>query len=94
MCLLITAAAALAASIPWYFRSGGKKWGTLALMYWGAALMWTVDDIFSVLEGGGFFDLSAGDALLGLVVVLCGLAAWLVLLLWNRFSGLVSGLRG
>lgn len=94
MCLIITAVAALAASILWYFRSGGKKWGTLALMYWGAALMWTVDGIFSVLEGGGFFDLSAGDALLGLVVVLCGLAAWLVLLLWNRLSGLVSGLRG
>lgn len=93
MCLIITAVAAAAATALWRFSSGGGRLGTLALMYWGAALMWSVDGIFSVLEGGGFFDLSADDALLGAVVVLCGIAAWLVLPLWNKFPQLISGLR-
>lgn len=94
MCLIITAFAAVIASILWYFGSGSKKLGTLALMYWGAALMWSVDGIFSVLEGEGFFNFSADDALLGIVVVFCGLIAWLLLPLWDSFSRWISGLRG
>ncbi len=83
MCLIITAFAAVAATIVWYFKAHEKeiKLGALALMYWGAALMWLVDGFFSVAEGGAFLDLSANDAFLGLVIVLCGLAAWVVLLL-------------
>lgn len=93
MCLLITAAAAAISTALRRLGSGGKRLGTLALMYWGAALMWSVDGVFSVLEGGDFLDLSADDALLGAVVVLCGIAAWLILPLWNKLPRLISGLR-
>ena len=52
-------------------------------MYWGAALMWTVDGFFRVAEGEPFLDLSVNDALLGLLIVICGLVAWLLILLYN-----------
>ncbi|MDR3220737.1 MAG: hypothetical protein LBU46_01835 [Candidatus Accumulibacter sp.] len=82
MCLLMTLAAALAASLAWYLRgrsSSGMKLETLSLMYWGAALMWMVDGFFSLAEGEPFLDLTLDDALLGLLVVVSGLIAWFVL---------------
>ncbi|MCR4963797.1 MAG: hypothetical protein K6B40_08000 [Firmicutes bacterium] len=83
MCLLLTACAAITATLLWYFRDADKdlRLGFLALMYWGAALMWTVDGFFCVAEGEPFLDLSANDALLGLVIVVCGLIVWLLSLL-------------
>ena len=83
MCLIITASAAVAVTLIWYLkaRESNIRLVALMLMYWGAALMWLVDGFFSIAEGGPFLDLSADDALLGLVVVFCGLVAWLVLLL-------------
>ena len=83
MCLIITAFAAVITTIVWYGNAPNNQYklSNLVLMYWGAALMWVVDGFFSVAEGEAFLDLSANDALLGLTVVLCGLVAWLVLLL-------------
>ncbi len=83
MCLIITAFAAVAVTLVWYFKANQKelKLGVLALMYWGASLMWLVDAFYCVAEGEPFLDLSANDALLGLVIVLCGLVAWVVMLL-------------
>ncbi len=83
MCLVITAFAAVITTIVWYFKASDRKirLGALALMYWGAALMWLVDGFFAVAEGEAFLDLSANDALLGLVIVLCGLVAWVLMLL-------------
>lgn len=83
MCLMITVFAALVSTVVWYLTTGKMDLhlGKLSLMYWGAALMWMVDGVFAVMEGESFLDLSAGDALLGLLVVLCGLVAWVVILL-------------
>lgn len=83
MCLIITAFAAVITTIIWYFKAHDKKFGLgiLTLMYWGASLMWIVDGFFCVAEGEPFFDLSVNDAMLGIVIVLCGLAAWVVMLL-------------
>jgi hypothetical protein len=83
MCLIITAFAAVIATLVWYFKAHDSriKLGALALMYWSAALMWIVDGFFAVAAGEAFLDLSADDALLGLVIVLCGLTAWVVMLL-------------
>ncbi|MEZ4357497.1 MAG: hypothetical protein R2876_02545 [Eubacteriales bacterium] len=85
MCLIITAFAAVITTIIWYFKAHDKelKLGVLSLMYWGASLMWLVDSIFCVIEGEPFFDLSVDDALLGVVIVLSGLIAWLLILLFN-----------
>jgi hypothetical protein len=59
-------------------------------MYWGAALMWLGDAIFSVAGGEGFFDLSLDDTLLGIVIVMIGLIGWLVLLLANDPKGVFA----
>jgi hypothetical protein len=76
MCLLMTLAAAIAASLAWYFRGNGKtRFDTLSLMYWGAALMWMVDGFFRLAEDEPFLDLTRDDALLGLLVVAAGLGA-------------------
>ena len=85
MCLLITLLAAVVSTIVWYVNAPENKFklGTLSLMYWGAALMGMVDGFFSIAEGGPFLDLSLNDALLGLIIVICGLTAWLLILLYN-----------
>lgn len=79
MCLIITALAAVAATLLWYYKPEQRRsanLGMLPLMYWGAALMWSVDGVFSLAAGEDFLDLSGNDALLGLLVVVCGLLAW------------------
>ena len=83
MCLIITAFAAVITTIIWYFsvHKVNAKLGMLALMYWGASIMWLVDGFFCVADGESFLDLSGSDALLGLLIVLCGLVAWVISLL-------------
>ena len=80
---MITLLAAVITSIVWYVNAPDNKLklGILSLMYWGAALMWTDDGFFCVAEGEPFLDLSANDALLGMLIVICGLVAWLLILL-------------
>ena len=47
MTLLITVFAAIIATINGYnSKDDAMKNGTLALIYWGAALMWSVDAVF------------------------------------------------
>ena len=45
MTLLITVFAAVAATLVWYNTTSDMKLGFLALMYWGASLMWLVDAV-------------------------------------------------
>ena len=83
MTLLITVFAAVTATILWYqYANSNKKLGMLALMYWGAALMWLVD---AVAEGAAYFTPAPAellsDAYLGLSVAALGLVIWLARLL-------------
>ena len=60
--------------------------GTLALMYWGASIMWFVDAIFEYAElQAEFFTPAAkdmlNDAFLGVSVVALGLIIWLIILI-------------
>lgn len=87
MTLVITMLAAAIATIAWYATAPNSKMrlGTLALMFWGAALMWCVDGIHALTEGEGFIEIADAaamldDAVLGFVVVVVGLAAWVVFL--------------
>ena len=87
MTLIITLCAAAIATIAWYATAPNNKLylGVLALMYWGAALMWTVDGINGLIEGEGFIEIAdtaamLDDAILGLLVVIVGLAAWAIYL--------------
>ncbi len=92
MCLVITACAAVITTAVWYFKDNRKtlKLGALALMYWGAALMWSVDGFFAVAGGEGFLDISGHDALLGSIIVLIGLVAWIVMLLASDPKGVLA----
>lgn len=84
MYLIITALAAIITTIIWYVKSPNDKYklSTLCFIYWGATLMWFVDNVMAYLsEGGEFFEITLDATLLGVTVVLLGLLAWLVILL-------------
>lgn len=94
MTLLITAFAAIIATIAWYNTKADRRLGTLALMYWGASLMWLVDSVVEYIEAGEEFFAPAtadmiNDAYLGLSVVALGLIIWIVVLLVKDPDGKV-----
>ena len=98
MCLLITVVVAIVFSVLFIVSkrnaSAEKSHGsalrkfsqplfTTMLAFWAAAIMWSVDGIANVASGEPFFDLTKEDALLGMIVVLCGLALFAVLAIRN-----------
>lgn len=95
MTLLITVFAAIIATIKWYnSKDDTMKIGTLALIYWGAALMWSVDAVFEYIElGAEFFTPAAedmlNDAFLGVAAVALGLIIWMVMVLIKDPKGKV-----
>ena len=80
MCLILTVCAALVFTLFYAVnkRKGRSKKSLLnaAFMFWGAAIMWSVDGISSVIGGESFFDISREDAVLGLIIVGAGLAVY------------------
>ena len=97
MTLLITVFAAAIATILWYNSKADRKLGTLALMYWGASLMWLVDAVVEYIElGAEFFEQAPSDmindAFLGLSVVALGIVIWLVVLLVKDPEGKVKAM--
>ena len=95
MTLLITVFAAIIATVKWYnSKDDTMKIGTLALIYWGAALMWSVDAVFEYIElGAEFFTPAAADmlndAFLGVAAVALGLIIWMVMVLIKDPKGKV-----
>ena len=77
MCELMTLAAAVVfTAMAWLLHRAGRPSGavnTTALMFWGAALMWSVDCVHSAMEGDGLLDLSREDAVLGTIILAAGL---------------------
>ena len=76
MCLILTCIAAIVSTILYFLCPGLSRRISLehlALMYWGAALMWSVDGVFRLMEGEHFLELTLNDTLLGMLVVICGL---------------------
>ena len=88
MCLIFTVIAAVAFSAAFFAtrksRPDMKSVATAALMFWAAALMWSVDGIAGVLSGEGFLDLSREDAVLGAIIVASGLLVFGLLRLLER----------
>ena len=87
MTLLITVFAAVIVTVKWYTRKDDTMMlGILCFLYWGAALMWTVDALFEYAELQAEYFMPAledmiNDSFLGLSVVALGLVIWLVRLL-------------
>ncbi len=88
MCLIMTILTAVILTV-FYFRAEkqgktAKSLLTSTLMFWAAALMWSVDGVASVLDGEPFFDISREDTVLGAIIILCGLAIFAVLAVFER----------
>jgi len=90
--LAITVLAAIAVTAVRFTRPAlGDRWrlGLLALILWGASLMWVVDLVAVTLAGDAFVDLSdraavLDDALLGVSVLALALAVWTAIRLIGR----------
>ena len=97
MTLLITVLAAVITTVLWYVNAPKSKMrlGTLCLMYWGAAVMWSVDAVFEYIElKEAYFTPEPADmlndAFLGLSAVALGLVIWLVIVLIKDPKGVVK----
>ena len=91
MCELLTIAAAVLVSAAFLLsRRAGRPAsarGTTALALWGAALMWSVDCVHAFREGEGLLDLSADDAALGGVILVCAALLYAVLRVREAAAG-------
>lgn len=84
MTLLICAIAAIVCiALRFAKPEWSKKYsiGLLALMFTGASLMWSMDMVFTIMEGEAFINFADAegtmdDAFLGVLVVVLGLAVW------------------
>ena len=83
MCELMTLFAAIVfTAMTWLLRRAGRPsraTATTALVFWGAALMWSVDCVHAAMEGEGLLDLSREDAVLGAIILAAGLGLHAVL---------------
>lgn len=90
MCELMTIAAAiLFTALAAFARRAGRParaLGTTALVFWGAALMWSVDCVGNAMEGEGLFDMSQEDTLLGGIIIATGLLVFATLSLFDHFK--------
>ena len=84
MCELMTIGAAVLFTILYFTRFRTRAVFATMLMFWGAALMWSVDCVHSYMEGEGLLDMSREDAVLGAIILASGLAVFAVLSLRDR----------
>ena len=84
MCELMTIGAAVLFTILYFTRFRTRAVFATMLMFWGAALMWSVDCVHSYMEDDGLLDLSREDTVLGAIILASGLAVFAVLSLRDR----------
>ena len=87
MCELMTIGAALVFTALYFTCAKTKAVFTTMLMFWGAALMWSVDCVHAFREGEGLLDLSADDAALGGVILVCAALLYAVLRVREAAAG-------
>ena len=88
MCELMTIGAAIFFTVFYFKVLRTSAVFTTMLMFWGAALMWSVDCVHSAMEEGlsGLLDLSVEDMYLGFIILAFGLALFGVLLFVERLA--------
>ena len=86
MCELMTIAAAVRFTVLYFTAMRTRAVFATMLMFWGAALMWSVDCVHSLFEGEGLFDLSREDAVLGAIILAAGFAVFGVLAARDRLA--------
>ena len=86
MCEIMTIIAALVFTAIYFCGAKNKAVFNTMLMFWGAALMWGVDCVVSVIEGGQFFTLDREDTILGVIIIAAGLFFFVASYLRARIS--------
>jgi len=84
MWLVILAYTAIIATLLWYKHAENDTYlfKYLALISWGATIMFFIDHVYRYLtEGGEFIDTSPDAILLGIVLNLITLGLWTLILL-------------
>lgn len=88
MCELMTILAAVAFTAVYFAGRRADKPSpaafTTMLMFWGAALMWSVDCVANRLEGDPLFDMSREDTTLGFIILGAGLLVYAALAIFGR----------
>jgi len=80
----MTIAAAIAFTVVYFRGRRSRAAFTAMLMFWGAALMWSVDCVHSAMEGEGLFDISKEDTILGFIILAAGIAIYGVMAFLER----------
>ena len=84
MCEIMTILAALAFTAIYFFGKRSQAVFTTMLMFWGAALMWSVDCVAEMMAGEPLFDISREDTVLGFIILGAGLLVFAALSLIGR----------
>ncbi len=84
MCELMTIAAAIVFTVVYFCGRRSSAVFTTMLMFWGAALMWSVDCVKSAMDGEGLLDLSWEDTILGFIILAAGLAVFGIMTFLER----------
>ena len=88
MCEIMTILAAVAFTAIYFVGRRNGRPSTAAfttmLMFWGAALMWSVDCVANRMEGEPLFDLSREDTTLGFIILGAGLLVFAGLSIFGR----------
>ncbi|MCR5666487.1 MAG: hypothetical protein K6G01_06620 [Eubacterium sp.] len=91
MTLLLTLISAIAVTIAYRYSEKAKvlRFRILCYLFWGASIMWTVDEIFVLMEEKSnypvaFMENVGDDALLGICVIVLAFAIWGVMLFFKK----------
>ena len=93
MWLIFTGLAAIITTIIWYVKAPNDKYkiGLLSWAFWGATIMWLVDNFWSFAQNGGdFFETDLNSTMLGISVILIALLIWLAILLISDPKGVLK----
>ena len=82
--MTIIAAAAFTAA--YFFLSKSKAVFNTMLMFWGAAIMWSIDSVRNVINGEPFFTIDREDTILGFIILGAGLLFFVLSFLHARMK--------
>ena len=86
MCLLITLAFTALFFVLMRLDRGNKfSVRPVFITFLSASIMWAVDGVWRVIDGGPFWDMSEGEAALGFTVAGFGILLWLVIIGFNKY---------
>ena len=87
MCLLITLAFTSLLFVLTRLDRGNKySTSPVFITFLSASIMWAVDGVWRVIDGGPFWDMSEGEAALGFTVAGFGIMLRLAVIGYSRFA--------